>query len=307
MPEGFFAPTRMAVPGIGPDRLCAALVRVLPRTILVLDLVDIAEEAAALARNESQSDGSEHWFRYFTREDIARAADPAFAMGMVRHEFARAVQAGASFPTRVPLDGGGTGFAIDRRGHILTNYHLVTSEVGNFGREAGALHRADRCRSLRVQSASRGADGHWSWSDAQEVYLVSNPPEARAIQTVQGHAELRDDYALLRVDPPPEDFVELSRGQPAIGAAVWMAGFTLRSARPSATMTRSGYADADGSLRVSAGRVIAAEAPDYFTTDLDGSMGNSGSPVFTADGKAVGLFSRATGDGPRNAFQESSD
>ncbi len=32
-------------------------------------------------------------------------------------------------------------------------------------------------------------------------------------------------------------------------------------------------------------------------------MGNSGSPVLDASGKVIGMFSRATGNGPRNAFE----
>ncbi|MEO8134173.1 MAG: serine protease [Betaproteobacteria bacterium] len=294
----------MTIPGVSPESLCASLVRILPRTILVLDIVATPEEAFARARNESQADGSEHWYRCFTPADVAKSSDPVFAMGMVRHEFARAVRDGLSFPAMVPLDGGGTGFAIDRHGHVLTNYHLVTSEVGNFNREAGALDREARCRTLRAQIAVRVEGGGWAWIDAQEVCLVSNPPADRAIRTdEQGRSELREDTALLRVTPSPGEFLKLSRAQPAAGTAVWMAGFPLRSARSSACLASIGYSDADGTLRVSAGRVTATEPPDYFTTDLDGSMGNSGSPVFTQDGQVVGMFSRATGDGPRNAFE----
>lgn len=270
----------------------------------MLDIVATSEEANARARNESQADGSEYWYRYFTPEDLARASDPVFAMGMVRHEFARAVRDGASFPAMVPLDGGGTGFAVGPHGHVLTNYHLVTSEVGNFSRESGALHRSVRCRSLRAQVANKVEGEGWVWTDAQEVYLVSNPPADCAIRSDgEGHAELREDTALLRVVPSPIGFLSLSRTQPAIGTAVWMAGFPLRSARSSSALASIGYSDADGSVRVSAGRVTAAEPPDYFTTDLDGSMGNSGSPVFAADGQVIGMFSRAKGDGPRNAFE----
>ena len=304
MSEGFFSPSVMAVPGVTRNRLCASLVRILPRTILVLDIVATAEEANARARNESQADGSEHWYRYFTPEDVSKTSDPVFAMGMVRHEFARAVRDGASFPTMVALDGGGTGFAIDPRGHVLTNYHLVTSEIGNFNREGGALHREVRCRSLRAQIAMRTEEGEWAWTDAQEVHLVSNPPADRAIQTDdQGCGELREDFALLRIGPAPGASLSLSRAQPAIGTEVWMAGFPLRSARSTTSLTSIGYTDADGTLRVSAGQVTATEPPNYFTTDLDGSMGNSGSPVFAADGQVIGIFLRATGDGPRNAFE----
>ncbi|MBK9236996.1 MAG: S46 family peptidase [Rhodoferax sp.] len=56
-------------------------------------------------------------------------------------------------------------------------------------------------------------------------------------------------------------------------------------------------------MRVSHGVVTDVQAPDYFTTDLDGSMGNSGSAVFNRSGKVIGLFSRATGNGPKNAFE----
>ena len=151
---------------------------------------------------------------------------------MVTHEFARAVRTGASFPAMVPLDGAGTGFAVGGNGYVLTNYHMVTSEIGNAGREAGALHHEVRCRSLRAQIAGRTEDGAWTWHDAREVYLVSNPPSDRAIVAMAGRHELREDMALLRVVPSPQDFLTLSDAPPAVGAKVWMAGFPLRSARP---------------------------------------------------------------------------
>jgi S1-C subfamily serine protease len=306
MSEGLFAPSALPIPGVSIDRLSAALVRILPRTLLVLDLADNAEEAERLARNEAQTDGSEHWHRYFTRADLDRIHDPVFAMGMVRHEFARLVRSGASFPATTPLDGGGTGFAISSRGHVLTNYHLVTSEVANFNRAAGVLHRDDACRTLRAQvalAALAGGDG-WTWRDAQSVTLVSNPPESRAIIPVApGRGELREDVALLRIATAPAAHLALGQRMPAVGDPVWMAGFPLRTARAAAALAARGYADADGSLRVSSGVVTHVDDAGYFTTDLDGSMGNSGSPVFDRDGHVVGLFSRATGEGQRNAFE----
>jgi hypothetical protein len=144
---------------------------------------------------------------------------------MVTHEFARAVRAGASFPAMVPLDGAGTGFAVGGSGHVLTNYHMVTSEIHNAGREAGALHHEVRCRTLRAQIAVRNEDGAWMWRDAVEVYLVSNPPSDRAIVANGGRHELREDTALLRVVPAPQDFLNLSDAPPSVGAKVWMAGF----------------------------------------------------------------------------------
>ncbi|MBK9607037.1 MAG: trypsin-like peptidase domain-containing protein [Betaproteobacteria bacterium] len=304
MSEGFFTPQQLQVPGLAADDLCAALVRILPRTILQLDIVESAEVARAQGRNESMPDGSEHWFRYFTQEDMARCADPGFAAGMVRHEFCELVRAGASFPQTVALQGGGTGFAIDANGLVLTNYHLVISEVANYERELGVLNQEVLCRSLKAQVAQRQPDGTWQWQDAAAVWLVSNPPSARALSPDEtGLLHPREDTALLRVEPAPSSWLPLSTRAVAQGEPVWMAGFPLRSARGAEALRRHGYADADGSLRVSSGAVTVATDDNYFESDLDGSMGNSGSPVFDASGKVVGLFSRATGDGPRNAVE----
>jgi hypothetical protein len=304
MSEGFFTPQQMPVPGVRTDDLIASLVRVLPKTILCLDIAATADAARARARNEAGNDGSELWHRYFTSDDMARCSDPEFAMGMVRHEFCELVKAGASFPQSVPLQGGGTGFAISPAGHVLTNYHLVTSEVGNHRREQGMVNREALCRSLRVQVARRQVDGSWRWQDAAAVWLVSNPPASRALWTDEaGLAHPREDTALLRVDPPPSGFLAMSTRAVSPRAQVWMAGFPLRSARGAASRREHGYDDADGSLRVSRGRVTATPDDGYFESDLDGSMGNSGSPVLDESGKVVGMFSRATGNGPRNAFE----
>lgn len=185
MAEGFFHPGQLQIPGLTPDALCAAMVRILPRTLLVLDIAEAAEDARRQARNEPLPDGSECWYRFFTPGDLSSIGDAEFAMGMVRHEFAKAVKSGAAFPVTVPLDGEGSGFAIDASGHVLTNHHLVTSEVAKYGREAGAIGEEVPCMSLRVQVAQQDAVGGWRWRDANRVWLVSNPPAARVFEHVE--------------------------------------------------------------------------------------------------------------------------
>jgi hypothetical protein len=304
MAEGMFAPTKLPIPNVDADRLLGSMVRILPRTVLQIDIASNSEEARALTRNEALPDGSECWYRYFTPDDLAKVDDPVFAMGMVRNEFAQLVRHNARWPARIELNGGGSGFAISRHGHVLTNYHLVTAEVANHRRENGCLATEVLCRSLKAQVARRCADGEWEWMDAGAVWLVSNPPEARAVLKTGEHtSELREDTALLRIELLPEACLTLSHRLVEKGEPIWMAGFPLRSARHVQRRQEIGYSDADGSLRVSTGHITAVEGADYFTTDLDGSMGNSGSPVFDASGQVVGMFSRATGDGPRNAFE----
>ena len=310
MSEGLFLPSNLAIPGLPVDRLTAAVVRIHPKKILVLDVVATQSEARERTRNEARADGSECRYPFFTSEDVAKANDPEFAMGMVCHEFSELVRTGAKFPATVPLDGGSTGFASSIMGHVLTNYHLVTAEIANHGREGGALGTEVLCKTLRASVARRNRFWSWDWHEAKSVWLVSNPPSDRAIRTeAEGQPRLAEDTALLRIEPAPIAHLQLSPRSPKIGESIWMAGFPLRTARSEQSLNVIGYSDADGSLRVSTGCVTEVDGNDYFVSDADadadadGKMGNSGSPVFDASGLVMGVFSRTTGDGPRNAFE----
>lgn len=302
MAEGLFTPAQVADPFFGQSTTLGAMVRILPTTVLELHLVDDEAAARALASNEI-IDGVTVWRRAFCHSDVARCADGGFSCGMVSHEFCAAVAQGKSFPHRTPLIGGGTGFAITRSGHVLTNYHLVAAEVEALGRGQGSLGMEAKLASLRVQFPEPGSDGDIVWRDADAVYLVSNPPTSRAIHSEDGiRGVLREDVALLRIEPAPAQCFALRRERIRAGEPVWMMGFPLRTQRSAEALRALGYADADGSLRVTAGTVTERER-GYFTTDADGSMGNSGSPVFDLQHNVVGLFSRSTGDGPRNATE----
>lgn len=310
MAEGLFDPDRLCPPGTAAGTLRCAVVRLLPRTPLHLDLAPDRETANRLARNETQADGSEHWYRYFIEADKVHCDDPSFALAMVNHEFCQVVRGGGSFPATVLLDGGGSGVAVDAHGHVLTNYHLVTGEVEQLRREGGVRGVEQRCRHLRAQMARPDGAGGWLWMEADAVHLVSNPPQAEAYRESPDPRyrwRLHADVALLRIEPAPTAWLPLSLRTPAVGDPVWMAGYPLRTARAAAERTRHGYRDADGTLRVSRGAVTAigtgeVEGEDFIVTDVDGSAGNSGSPLLDGQGQVIGLFSRALGDGSRNGM-----
>lgn len=73
--------------------------------------------------------------------------------GPARFEFSKHLRDGDSLRAEVPLIGGGTGFAITARGHILTRYHPVMSEIGIRRRAAVRINVEAPCRRLRVQIA----------------------------------------------------------------------------------------------------------------------------------------------------------
>jgi S1-C subfamily serine protease len=218
------------------------------------------------------------------------------------------VQQGGRFPASMVLDGGGSGVAVSAGGHVLTNHHLVVGEVEQAGRKSGSIDSEQPCRHLRVQVARPDEKrGGWQWVDAERALLVSNPAESdayRASPDPRYRYRLHADLALLRIEPAPAHWLPLSRRVPTIGESVWMAGCPLRTARRSAR-----YRDADASLRVSMGKVLAlgTDEPDgegFIVTDVDGAAGSSGSPLFDAHGRIIGLFSRVLdGASSRNAVE----
>ena len=58
MSEGMFAPSKLDIPRVAEETFIGSMVRIMPKTILVIDIANSLDEARALARNESLPDGS---------------------------------------------------------------------------------------------------------------------------------------------------------------------------------------------------------------------------------------------------------
>ncbi len=158
----------------------------------------------------------------------------------------------------------GSGFALDPRGLIATNYHLVRPwefEARFAGESARAVSQ-----SLRVIFANR------------------SPAEALDARLVRGSPEM--DLALLKVDAPGpfpavrELETDLSRLRQ--GDEVAIIGFPLGSAllqttgQPRATTTL---------IRSTLGKV----SPTLLQLDAPVIQGYSGSPIFNREGKVIGI------------------
>src|SRR5688572_8668830 len=127
MAEGLFDPRVFPFPAsFDAERVLAALVRLVPRTIVHLDLFDDEEARRAFSGNALDADGAEVWRRGFLRADVDRCAAPPFSCRMAQHVLCRAIAEGRPFPALVPLEGGATG-ALVGGSRVLTNRHCVAS------------------------------------------------------------------------------------------------------------------------------------------------------------------------------------
>jgi S1-C subfamily serine protease len=206
------------------------------------------------------------------RRDIAAGGDPAALrarvaeaearqarlLGAARTDFAAVAQANGAAVALVAVempDGrafSGTGFAVDAEGRVVTNRHLVQDADGT------------RARRLAVIFADTR-----EWRPARLV---------RAADT--------EDLALLQVGDgaPTPAVVGLADAPPRVGAPVALMGYPLGIETP---MEGSG-------TRITARATLGAGTvgkvlDEVLQVDAFASQGSSGSPVFDAEGRVVGV------------------
>ncbi|MCS6815992.1 MAG: trypsin-like peptidase domain-containing protein [Blastocatellia bacterium] len=190
------------------------------------------------------------------------------AVVLIQHHFRILDARGREVSTAVSE---GSGFAIDPRGVIATNYHLV--RPWEFDARFAGQATTPVSQSLKVIFADRAPD------EALEARLVRGSPEL--------------DIALLKVDAPiPLPIVEgfepdLSRVRQ--GDEVAIIGFPLGSAllqttgqeRATTTLTRS---------------TISKVSPTLLQLDAPVIQGYSGSPIFNREGKVIGILTARLGE-----------
>ncbi len=155
------------------------------------------------------------------------------------------------FMNPVPQEGAGSGFLIDDKGHVLTNYHVI-----------------------------QGAQ-------TVEVTLGDGKDRGRYTAQLVGGDE-RNDVALLRIDTKGRKFSPLSLGDSArlkVGQRVLAIGNPF--GRFQSTLT-TGVVSALGRT-VQTGQTTLID--DAIQTDAAINQGNSGGPLLNSSGQVIGINS----------------
>lgn len=153
----------------------------------------------------------------------------------------------------VPQQGVGSGFILDERGHIATNYHVVQGPGGR--------------------------------RFAQRISVLL-PGEEEPIDADVVGADPPTDLAVLRIDPGGRRLVPVELGSAdalEVGADVVAIGYAL-GLEGDPTVTRG--------VLSARGRVIQEDRysiPDAIQTDAGINPGNSGGPLVDALGRVVGI------------------
>ncbi len=157
-----------------------------------------------------------------------------------------AIRRGVGYPDRVI----GSGFFIDREGHLLTNYHVISSEVDP------------------------------AYEGYSRLYIrLSEQPEKRVTARVTGYDPVFD-LALLKAEVTPEYvFGAVTAAHPAPGDPITAIG-TPGDISLAKTVT-SGIVSAVGRRFLQVGDALQVDAPL--------NPGNSGGPLLNEDRELVGV------------------
>ena len=301
MGEGFYRPHEIDLPAAVRAAL-PAVVRVYTRIQLWVHVYPTPEQTQEARQRpgayqtQYRPEGGVIWPSHLSSTDLlALRNDPLARIQAGRFELVEAtrhldppdLREPAQVLTRT-LGSGATGFILGFRGDravIATNYHLAREAIGRHARQDGVYDwQPVPTRDVRI--GTNLVPENLTYDHVlEEVELVCNA----SFDDWQGG----NDWALLTV---PAASLPVARGlplaaRPSAGEEVWGLGFPARSARPEKT----GYADADGTLRVTHGVLLGTETGGAgWRAELDGLSGSSGSPVMNAQGEVVGLLRNHT-------------
>ena len=284
--EGLFTLEQIELP-FDRERVLKSLVRIRPHIYFVATVFERKEEAEIFRPAQAKSfvaEGATLWHVVLTTAELEMIrSNLGVRLKPGLFEIAHAFEGVTIFPAQriVRLEGAAVGFFISADGLFLTNYHVMREEIEAAGRTAGSRESLPcRYTSFEVPIVKKGKIQ--GWKPLRKVELVSNLSER---DWQEGY-----DAALLRAPSKPSGYLPIAQGSPVVGEEVWSFGFPVRTQRSPERLQAVGYADADGSLRVSHGRVTELPSDHTFVSDSDGFSGNSGSPTLNRAGEVLGYM-----------------
>jgi len=178
--------------------------------------------------------------------------------------------------------GSGASALVDAAGTILTCYHVAREEADAPAETTACSQPLLPCRYLQGYGLSEAADATLGASPDYADRLAG----LRLLRHVTPEEWRRGlDAAVLRASARRAgDWLELAAHKPEVGEQLWLLGFPVRSLRHSPD-----YPEADGTLRISTGRVTEWPSEHNFVVDADCFSGNSGGPVINDRGHLVGI------------------
>jgi hypothetical protein len=284
--EGLFTLEQIELP-FDRERVLKSLVRIRPHIYFVATVFARKEEAEVFRPAHPKTflaEGATLWHVVLTTAELEMIrSNPGLRLKPGLFEIARAFEGVTAFPAQriVRLEGAAVGFFISADGLFLTNYHVMREEIEAAGRTAGSRESLPcRYTSFEVPIVKKGKIQ--GWKPLRKVELVGNLSE-RDWQA--GY-----DAALLRAPMKSPSYLPPAQRSPVLGEEIWSFGFPVRTQRRAECLQAVGYADADGSLRVSYGRVMELPSDHTFVSDSDGFSGNSGSPTLNREGEVLGYM-----------------
>ncbi len=294
--EGLFLLDHIELP-FDRARVLKSLVRITPHIYFAAAVFEREEDAKAFRPPQEKTflaEGAVLWHVALTKDQLEQIrAAPGLQLQPGYFEIANAFEGVTSFPSQriVRLEGAAVGFFISPEGLFLTNYHVMREDIEAAGRTAGSADEfVCRFTSFEVPIVKRGRI--MGWKPLKGVKLIRN---LSAQEWQQGY-----DAALLRAPIKAQAYLPVAHRQPILGEEIWSFGFPVRTKRAPERLQSVGYPDADGSLRVSYGKITEIPSDHTFVSDSDGFNGNSGSPALTREGKVLGYAWNVYPEGEAN-------
>jgi len=283
--EGLFAPEQIAVP-FDKELALKSLVRISVNIYFVATVFERKEDVETfrkMPRKTFLPQGVVLWYITLSKAELDEfRADEGKRLTPGFFEIVRAFEGVTTFPIQkvIPLEGTATGFFVSKQGHILTNYHIMREEIEAMKRTMGSGEETPTLYTI-FETPIVKAGRIVGWQPLKDIKLIRN------LSAKDWQAGF--DGALLKADVSPQAYLPIAERSPQLGEELWHFGFPMRTRRNPERLKVVGYTDADGSLRVSHGKVT--EVQDHnFITDADSFSGNSGSPALTRDGKVLGFL-----------------